>query len=261
MKALVLSGGGAGGAFQIGVLKRLFENGESFNAIYGTSVGALNGAGIAFLGFEKLFEIWMMLRQDLVVSRNWLAYVGLASSIYSSTPLHRMVDKYLVGRPSCEVIVSYVDMMNGSIHYASATRQTLEEFREFVKASAAVPFYMPLVAERYADGGVREHTPLQRAIEDGFRDITVIACNEAETEHHLQGFRPSWPKLVSLGLRANDLLQREVFTNDIRVPPVPGLKISMFSPKKRIIDTFEFDPKKIRAAIAQGYQTEGVKWA
>lgn len=41
---LVLEGGGAKGAYQIGAWKALKEAGVKINAVAGTSVGALNGA-------------------------------------------------------------------------------------------------------------------------------------------------------------------------------------------------------------------------
>jgi len=44
---LVLSGGGAKGAYQVGVVKCLADHGVCLSTIAGTSVGALNGAVIA----------------------------------------------------------------------------------------------------------------------------------------------------------------------------------------------------------------------
>ena len=41
---LILDGGGARGAYQIGAWKALVEAGVKVNAVAGTSVGALNGA-------------------------------------------------------------------------------------------------------------------------------------------------------------------------------------------------------------------------
>ena len=43
-RGLVLEGGGAKGAWQFGALKALAERGVQFDAVSGTSVGALNGA-------------------------------------------------------------------------------------------------------------------------------------------------------------------------------------------------------------------------
>lgn len=68
---LVLSGGGAKGAFQVGVLKYLYEHGLffgeehvpgdeiQFDHIAGISVGSLNGVMIAMDEFQKLEELWI----------------------------------------------------------------------------------------------------------------------------------------------------------------------------------------------------------
>ena len=55
---LVLDGGGARGAYQIGAWKALSEVGVKVNAVAGTSVGALNGALICMGDVEKAEAIW-----------------------------------------------------------------------------------------------------------------------------------------------------------------------------------------------------------
>ena len=55
---LVLDGGGARGAYQIGAWKALREAGVKIKAVAGTSVGALNGALICMGDLEKAETIW-----------------------------------------------------------------------------------------------------------------------------------------------------------------------------------------------------------
>lgn len=55
---LALEGGGAKGAFQVGAYKALMESGFKFDAIVGTSIGAINAAIICAGDFEKLEELW-----------------------------------------------------------------------------------------------------------------------------------------------------------------------------------------------------------
>ncbi len=55
---IVLEGGGARGAYQIGVWKALREAGMKIKGVAGTSVGALNGALICMDDLEKAEEIW-----------------------------------------------------------------------------------------------------------------------------------------------------------------------------------------------------------
>lgn len=55
---IVLEGGGAKGAYQIGVWKALKEAGVKIKGIAGTSVGALNGALMCMGDLEKAEQIW-----------------------------------------------------------------------------------------------------------------------------------------------------------------------------------------------------------
>ena len=68
--ALVLQGGGALGAYQVGVYEALHDAGVEPDWIIGTSIGAINGAIIAGnppeRRMERLEEFWQMVRSDRV---------------------------------------------------------------------------------------------------------------------------------------------------------------------------------------------------
>jgi NTE family protein len=80
---LVLSGGGARGAYEIGVLSVLLPEmaarGEQVEIIVGSSIGSLNALGLAArLGrmppeqaCEELRSVWESLRLDQLLSRHW----------------------------------------------------------------------------------------------------------------------------------------------------------------------------------------------
>ncbi|MDO4800001.1 MAG: patatin-like phospholipase family protein [Bacillota bacterium] len=55
---LVLEGGGAKGAFQIGAVKALNELGYEFDVVVGSSIGTINGAAIAGGKLKELEELW-----------------------------------------------------------------------------------------------------------------------------------------------------------------------------------------------------------
>ena len=64
---LVLEGGGAKGAYQIGAWKALKEAGIKINAVAGTSVGALNGALICMDELEMAQQMWSNLTYSQVM--------------------------------------------------------------------------------------------------------------------------------------------------------------------------------------------------
>lgn len=55
---LALEGGGAKGAYQIGVVKALIDNGYEFEAVVGTSIGALNAAMVVQDRIDDAIDLW-----------------------------------------------------------------------------------------------------------------------------------------------------------------------------------------------------------
>jgi NTE family protein len=85
---LVMTGGGARGAYQAGVLKRIGEikrvqtHGNPFPIIGGTSAGAINGSGLAVgsndfaLATKVVAQLWSEIRPSDVFSCNFLSQTG-----------------------------------------------------------------------------------------------------------------------------------------------------------------------------------------
>lgn len=123
--ALVLTGGGARGAYQAGVLKGLGEilqkhNRENPFSIYsGTSAGAINIAGFASFvaenknAFDELTRLWGSLNNDVIYrtdtwsfiqnSYRWMRSLSLGGrgtdyrllSLFDASPLHELLGKSL----------------------------------------------------------------------------------------------------------------------------------------------------------------------
>ncbi|RVU55577.1 patatin-like phospholipase family protein [Anaerosphaera multitolerans] len=60
MYGLVLEGGGAKGAYQIGAYFALKELGYEFEAVVGTSIGSINGALIVMGEADKALKLWKL---------------------------------------------------------------------------------------------------------------------------------------------------------------------------------------------------------
>ena len=70
MKALVLSGGGSKGSYQIGVWKALKKLHIKFDIVTGTSVGALNGALITQKSYFRAIKLWKKINLKLLFGEN-----------------------------------------------------------------------------------------------------------------------------------------------------------------------------------------------
>mgnify|MGYP000505794534 CR=1 FL=1 len=258
--ALVLSGGGAGGAFQIGVLKKIWEvEQHNISEIYGTSVGALNGAALKYIGLTQLSFIWENIKgRSDILTFNPLCLLGLARGKYKTKPLEKLislvVDRVAL-RPRLDVFVSTVDLISGEIFYANSNQF---DFKKHVLASACVPFHMEPVGN-LVDGGVRDHTPIEQAIKNGATRIIVICCNPIGRRQRDEGYKTKWPYLIDIGLRCTDILQAEVLYGDLMrcfYRFGDGVILEVYAPTQRIIETFEYEPAKIAAAIEQGRNCE-----
>ena len=66
MLAIVLSGGGAKGAYEMGVWKALKKLKIRYQIITGTSIGPLNGMMILQNHFYKCLRMWKNISYDII---------------------------------------------------------------------------------------------------------------------------------------------------------------------------------------------------
>jgi predicted acylesterase/phospholipase RssA len=263
-EAWVLSGGGSKGSWQIGAIEKILmqTHGVLPDAIYGTSVGSINAGSVAYLGVERAKEVWRSIhsRSD-VLSSNWYK-LPFASGVYSMRPLERLLGKFIRGEPKCTAISCLVSLKSGLVKYVSNREHSLEDYRRGILASASIPFVMEPVkweGEPCSDGGVREQAPLARAIHDGYRKIRVFLCNPVR-ENPSDGFEASWPRILSVGWRALDLMEHEIFLNDIHrclrlneYADKAKVDLKLYAPLAPLQDTLDFSQDSISKAMDRGF--------
>ena len=71
MKAVVLSGGGSKGSYQLGVWKALKKLRYKYEIVTGTSSGALNGAMMTQNTYFKALNIWKKMNFDLLFEEDF----------------------------------------------------------------------------------------------------------------------------------------------------------------------------------------------
>src|SRR5512147_3126131 len=89
--AFVLGGGGARGALQVGALRALFEAGIKPDLLVGTSIGAVNAAGLALwgvdlAGIEALEHLYQRMQDSKLLDPRLLQF---AWNAVSKQPNHR----------------------------------------------------------------------------------------------------------------------------------------------------------------------------
>ena len=211
---LVLQGGGALGAYQVGVYEALHEAGIEPEWVIGTSIGALNAAVIAGNApadrLPRLRELWQRLEQSnsladfwtlfygipgffsprLPAWGGWKAKVGLdAASFYSTAPLRETLAQLVapgsLGK-QIRLTVGAVNVTSGAMRYFDSRDGALG--LDEVMASGALPPGFPAIrvdGEAYWDGGLYSNTPLEVVLDDHpRRDSLIFAVNVWQPTGH-----------------------------------------------------------------------------
>lgn len=199
---LVLEGGGAKGAYQIGAWKALKEAGVKIKGIAGVSVGALNGAMICMDNLERAEEIWknidyskvMAVSDDTIKAlknKNFKA-LGLTELINSGlqffkdggfdvTPLKNLISE-VVGdegeiRNSCRELFAVTYSVSDRKELAVDVRASeIGTVKDMLLASANFLAFKneKLNGKKYIDGGGFNNVPINVLLDHGYQDIIVI---------------------------------------------------------------------------------------
>ncbi len=253
-RALVLAGGGARGAYQVGMLQELVgKQGLDFQVIRGVSVGALNAAFLAQAPtrgnsveelkkrVNGLHEFWVSEikgNHSVYAERGgFLGIVAGADSLYSLEPLRRLLKKHVklkaLRNSGRNFAVGTVSLVSG--RYAEST-PTHKGFFEQLLASASIPFIFPYIdlksdKEVLVDGGVRNITPLSSVFATEPDEIYVLLASRlirmgrnlppsGVQEHEYDQWDDNFlgTKITGLDVlkRAVEILTDEVYLDDIR---------------------------------------------
>ncbi|MEX0894777.1 MAG: patatin-like phospholipase family protein [Balneolaceae bacterium] len=236
---LVLSGGFAKGSYQAGALTKLVQLGAEFHFMSGVSVGAINASMLATGQLERLTDLWRHSRQENVIQqRGWLAiglqWVGYKIGIlnpplafYDTQKLQRLIHDELIGKKvNIPFSVGKVDLGSGRYRDKrfEAGHQLGEEDCRVIYASTAIPVLFDPVRtenELWVDGGVRNITPLGKAIRQD-PDLVVMITTEpfVGTEDEGEGYKDVDPDSIrsidQAGIRSLDILLNEIFREDIK---------------------------------------------
>jgi NTE family protein len=234
----VLSGGGARGAYQIGVWKALKDCGIEIGGVYGTSVGALNSMAVAMDKFEDARELWLKIDFDKIVidgtdgSLIEKAIGALKSGGFDPAPLRKNFGRLLKEE---DVRKAVVDI--GIVTYSLSNMEPRElfiedipegELEDYILASANHPVFKreQIGLEKFIDGGIYRNIPVNMALSRGFKEIIIVDLG---------------PK------RIRDIL---TLASLKRLDEVKHLVIK---PREFYGDVLDFDPEVSRNFMKEGY--------
>lgn len=277
---LVLPGGGAKGAFQVGVIKYLTEKKlykEGFSIVSGTSVGALNALAIAHhapdrdqlgLALERLLNVWSNLDRGDIWSLRQPAYIaGLwKPSIGKTKKLRKLLEDHVdltdIRASGVELRISAVDLLTGELKVFNQNDDVVPA----VMASSSFPLAFPPIEIEggyFTDGGVADVAPLKPAIDHGCTEIVVIPCQNPykvpqKTKEQLRS-------VIRIGYRVAALMEHQLLKDDILtcrrinlrvrdgVSGKRDVKLHIIFPQDSLGSALDFDFGMIHRNIQRGY--------
>lgn len=238
---LVLSGGGAKGAYQIGAYRALRKIGKNPEIVTGTSVGAINGLLIVQGDLYKAVKLW----KNMSFSKIYEEDVFQQCDKDNLKEIYKEYAKAFVTEGGMDIkrlketfggAYSAQKFFKSPINYglitynytknepAILTKQdmTKENVKDYVIASASCyPAFKPyqINNEQFIDGGYYDNLPINLAIEMGAEEI------------------------IAIDLRAVGFKRKTKY----EVP------ITIISPRNKITNFLVFDKAKSREALRFGY--------
>lgn len=242
-KAVVLSGGGAKGAYQAGVWKALRKLHYHYKIVTGTSVGALNGVLMVQRDYYKCLKMWENMDFEKIfidhfpdkidgISGKAGIYKRYAASFLKNGGINTSRFEQMVYKmfSSFRFFRSSIDF--GLVVYNFTTRKPLEITKAQMTEKSA-PLYIigsascfpafpmkKIDGNQYIDGGYSDNMPINLAISLGATEIVAV-------------------DLHAVGKK------KKVTNTDV--------KITMVEPKNQIVSFLIFEKQSSRKAICYGY--------
>lgn len=202
--AIALEGGGAKGGYEIGVWQALDEAGIKYNAVSGTSVGALNGGLMAMRDLPRAIDAWNNMKLGKVIeldeeqeenlSRAFNGDIGLddvqrlipeALEIIKNRGLdvaplrawvREVVDAKAIKKSDVELYIATVSITDRKALEVKVNDLPEDQICDMLLASAYHPTFKleKLGGKFYTDGGFVDTLPLHALVTNGYKDIIAV---------------------------------------------------------------------------------------
>lgn len=201
MYGLVLEGGGAKGAYQIGAYMAIVEEGLEVKGVSGTSIGAINGAMIVQGDYERCYEIWNNIEDAMIFEDNSNEVNKLVDENIDLADLRILLNsfKHVVSNrgvnitPFKNLLEELIDeekIRNSPMDYGLVTINLSDfkpvevfkedipqnELRDYILASAYLPIFKQekIGGKRYLDGGFYDNLPFRLLQTKGYEKFILI---------------------------------------------------------------------------------------
>ena len=237
MLAVVLSGGGARGAYEVGVWKALRKLKIKYQIVTGTSIGAINGFMMVQNDFYKCIKFWKKVNYNTLydgfdqINNDQEMYLTYFSKLIDggidTSKIAKIIDDNYNPQKLYKSKINYgvvaYNLVEHKAIYATKDKIGKDELKQYILASATMfPFFKPTKINKdiLIDGGYTDNLPINLAIDMGANEIIAI-------------------DLRSIGIN------QKIKNNNVNI-----IKIE---PNNQLDSVFKFDEKAINHMIKLGY--------
>ena len=273
-KVGVFSGGGALGAYQVGVLSKLKPK---YNIVYGCSTGALIAIFAILEKWDVLTKLYTSITAKDIFSVNPFYKNGmpnlfviiprliLGKSVGDTENLRELIKKHFtiemyneiisLNKDVCIVVTSVTDKENQT-KYVYLSKTSYEDFCFYVWASTCVPIVCTLAidanGDEYCDGGVTEVTPIQQAVIDNAKEIDLFNYNNILENK----FRSKTKNSFHLLARVWNIFRNKLENNSYTIALMKDVKVNEYNPPYKLADNpMIFDNTKMLEWYNLGYNS------
>jgi NTE family protein len=265
--ALVLSGGGAKGAWEAGAAVALIEGGVPVRVVAGSSAGALNAAMLADGRLDRLQAHWRSVTREQVYTLRpgvffagllpgWLTLLTLdaAGSLFDPAPLRALiagaVDFERVRASSVRLLVVATDLARRESRLFDNATVSVEA----LMAAAAVPGAFPPVdvdGTLLVDGGLTGRAPVLEVLGAGppvARALVLLSYAAGERGAPPTRLRRTLEEAFEMAMIHQ--IRRDVELARLKYPAVDVQTVTPSAPLG--LRPLDFDPAAMAAALERG---------
>ena len=236
-RALVLSGGGSKGAYQIGVYEALKKLHIKIDIITGTSIGSINGAIFVENRYRRAKNMWLNLTTKdvlgLSINKNIKSIKDDLDSIINNEGVSSLNIEKILKNIIDENLVRKSKIDYGLVTYSYKNKKPLLLKKEEIPSGELIDYIVassslyPLISKKslnnddLIDGGYYDNLPINLAISMGADEVIAVDLNAI-------GFR------------------REYNNKNV--------KVDLIKSKDKSVFLLDFDKDKIKKAMIIGFQ-------
>lgn len=265
--ALVLSGGGAKGAYEAGVAAVFVERGLPLRLVAGSSAGALNAAMIASGRADRLEALWRSVTREQVYSLRlplflagflpgWLTLLVLneTQALFDPAPLRELISASLdferIQASPIRLLVTATDLARREKRVFDNRTVTVD----VLMAASAVPGLFPPVevdGAMLVDGGITGRAPVLEALEaDASLGRAVVVMSYAPTELGAE------PTTIRRALEESfELVMIQQIRRDTELARLrhPAVNVQLLTPSSPLLlRPLDFDAEAMARLLALG---------